>query len=212
MMKITLLNGDYAQFANSWLLLDEESGEAAIVDPGSYSGEILQVAEKYNIKFVLLTHGHFDHILGAPQIRDTGAKVYISPRDEKMLSDPSLSLSYMLERDDLRQVVADELIDEGDTVMLGNTPISVISTPGHTPGSLCFIVESERTILSGDTLFCMTVGRTDFAGGSSDDMISSVKRLISLEGDYRVLPGHNRETTLDNERRRNIFVRHYVKD
>ena len=92
-------------------------------------------------------------------------------------------------------------------MQLGDEKIKVMHTPGHTSGSVCFILENDRTIISGDTLFCRTVGRTDFADGSDEEMYKSIKKLISLDGDYRVLPGHNRETTLDSERTRNIYIR-----
>jgi len=170
--------------------------------------------EKNNakLKYILLTHGHFDHIFGVHGLREaTGAKVVIHFKDAEHLVDPKKSLAEGNMPEPHIPVTADVLVKEGDILTLGEEEIKVMSTPGHTMGSVCYIIESEKTIISGDTLFCMTAGRTDFPDGSDELMISSLKRLIALEGDYRVLPGHNRETTLESERKRNWYIRRMVK-
>ena len=102
-------------------------------------------------------------------------------------------------------------INDGDKIVFDGFEIDVMHTPGHTMGSVCYIVENDRVLISGDTLFCMTAGRTDLYGGNEEMMIESLKKLIALEGDYRVLPGHNRETTLERERTRNWYIRRMVK-
>ncbi len=213
-MKITQIPMGHEIFANCYLLIDEKTGEAAVVDPAWYS-EDLKKAVKANgvkLKYILLTHGHFDHIFGVhPLKEETGAEVVIHAKDADHLIDSEKSLAKGNFPETQKPVMADMLIKEGDVLTLGEEKIKVMSTPGHTMGSVCYIIESERVILSGDTLFCMTAGRTDFFDGSDELMIRSLKRLISLEGDYKVLPGHNRETTLESERKRNWYIRRMVK-
>lgn len=213
-MKITQLQLEHEIFANCFLLVDDATNEAAIVDPGWY-GDIIKNAlktENVDLKYILLTHGHFDHILGVYGLqKETGAKVVIHECDAGHLIDPCKSLCEGNFPEPQYPVNADITVKDGDTIMLGETEIKVMSTPGHTNGSVCYIIENEKVILSGDTLFCMTAGRTDFFDGSDEEMIASLKRLIALDGDYRVLPGHNRETTLESERKRNWYIRRMVK-
>lgn len=213
-MKILTLDLGHEMFANCYLLVDEKTGEAAIVDPAWYVDEFKDILEKNNakLKYILLTHGHFDHIFGVHGLREaTGAKVVIHFKDAEHLTDPKKSLAEGNMPDPQIPVTADILIKEGDVLNLGDEEIKVMSTPGHTMGSVCYIIESDKTIISGDTLFCMTAGRTDFPDGSDEFMVESLKRLIALDGDYRVLPGHNRETTLESERKRNWYIRRMVK-
>ena len=213
-MKITKLQLEHEIFSNCYLLVDEESGEAAIVDPAWY-GEVVKNAldgENITLKYVLLTHGHFDHIFGVYGLQtERGAKVVIHSKDAGHLLDPKKSLAEGNFPEKQYPVIADILIKDGDVLKLGNEEIKVMSTPGHTEGSVCYILEKDRVIISGDTLFCMTAGRTGFPGGSDEKMIESLKRLIALDGDYRVLPGHNRETTLESERKRNWYIRRMVR-
>lgn len=210
-MRIEFIPLGHEIFANCYLLIDEKSGDSALVDSGWYSKETEKLVYSHgdiNLKYILLTHGHFDHILGVHGFKQaSGAAVAIHSADADKLTDPVKSLceGHFPERQ--TPVNADILLKDGDTVQLGDEKIKVMHTPGHTSGSVCFILENDRTIISGDTLFCRTVGRTDFPDGSDEEMYKSIKKLISLDGDYRVLPGHNRETTLDSERTRNIYIR-----
>lgn len=213
-MKTTQIQLEHEIFANCYLLVDEATNQAAIVDPGWYGDIIKEVLAKENINlhYILLTHGHFDHVSGVYGLqKDTGAAVVIHNCDREHLLDPKKSLAEGNFPEPHQPVSADIIIEDGDIIMLGETEIKVMSTPGHTNGSVCYIVEKDRVIFSGDTLFCMTAGRTDFFDGSEEKMINSLKKLIMLDGDYRVLPGHNRETTLERERTRNWYIRRMVK-
>lgn len=213
-MKITQIQLEHEIFANCYLLVDEATNMAAIVDPGWYGDVIKNVLakENVNLNYILLTHGHFDHVSGVYGLqKETGAAVVIHERDREHLLDPKKSLAEGNFPEPHQPVAADIIIEDGDIIMLGETEIKVMSTPGHTMGSVCYILEKDRVIISGDTLFCMTAGRTDFFDGSEKLMIESLKRLIALDGDYRVLPGHNRETTLERERTRNWYIRRMVK-
>ncbi len=214
-MKITKIDLGHEIFANCYVLVDEKSGESAIVDPAYFNDEIAELfkeAGAENPKYILLTHGHFDHIFGVHGLKQaSGAKVVIHKDDADFLIDPQKSLAENNFPEPQLPVEADVIVGDGDGIFLGDEKISVISTPGHTMGSVCYIVESDRVMISGDTLFCMTAGRTDLYGGNEKMMIESLKRLIALDGDYRVLPGHNRETTLERERTRNWYIRRMVK-
>lgn len=212
-MKIVQFDLEHPILCNRYMLLDEASGEAAIIDPAWYEGvlenEIKNLDKNVKIKYILLTHGHFDHIMGVYALKEaTGALVAIHEADEDCLYDSSKSYSKDADMPaEQIPVHADILLKDGDELRLGETVIRVMHTPGHTLGSVCYIVEEEKTIFSGDTLFCMTVGRTDLYGGSMDMLGRSLRKLIALEGDYRVLAGHSRETNLERERTRNRFIR-----
>ncbi len=214
-MKITKLDLGHEIFANCYALVDEKSGESAIVDPAYFNGNIMQMfndAGAKNLKYILLTHGHFDHIFGVAGLKEaSGAKVVIHKNDAGHLLDSKKSLCRGNFPEEQIPVEADITVDEGDVLYLGESRIEVMHTPGHTKGGVCYVLPDERVIISGDTLFCMTAGRTDFFDGDEQKLIQSLKRLVALEGDYRVLPGHNRETTLERERTRNWFIRRMVK-
>ena len=136
--------------------------------------------------------------------KQTGAKLYIDAEDELFLSDSALNLSVDLTGRPLPPLKADVTVSDGDVIPLGNLYIHVLHTPGHTIGSCCYVVEGA--IFSGDTLFKMSAGRTDFPTGSYPQLLASLKRLCALEGDYHVYPGHEWETTLGFERKNNPFV------
>lgn len=188
---------------NCYLLWDESAGNAAaIVDPGGSADLILNKIkqEKLDVKMILLTHGHFDHVMGVPDLLAAypDLPVYITETDYPEARDGG-QFGYRM-----GEVSSVQFYDEGDTVELGGLKIDVLRTPGHTPGSVTLRVED--VLLTGDTLFCGSCGRTDFPGGSYADMQRSLKRLADLPGDYRVYPGHEGSTTLDYERRYNPFM------
>lgn len=198
---------------NCYVLENEETGEGAIVDPGRYAPEIIEEVKKLKkVKYILLTHGHFDHVWQVKFAKEaTGADVVISHEDAGCLNDDPLNLCHEAGIE-MNKCEADILVGEGDELFLGDEKIKVLHTPGHTKGSVCFLIESSRAILTGDTLFCRTCGRTDFAGGNREDMLKSLKRLKDLEGDYIIYPGHNRATTLDEERVKNRYLKRDLEE
>lgn len=188
---------------NCYLLWDETAGNAAaIVDPGGSADQILAKIKQNNldVKLILLTHGHFDHVMGVQDLLSVypDLPVYITEADYPEARDGG-QFGYSM-----GEVASVRFYDEGDTVELGNLKIDVLRTPGHTPGSVTLRVED--VLFTGDTLFCGSCGRTDFPGGSFGDMQRSLKRLADLPGNYRVYPGHESSTTLDYERKYNPFM------
>lgn len=188
---------------NCYLLSDDTADNAAaIVDPGGSADQILAKIKQNNldVKMILLTHGHFDHVMGVQDILAAypDLPVYITETDYPEARDGG-QFGYSM-----GEVASVRFYDEGDTVELGNLKIDVLRTPGHTPGSVTLRVED--VLFTGDTLFQGSCGRTDFPGGSFGDMQRSLKRLADLPGDYRVYPGHESSTTLNYERKYNPFM------
>lgn len=201
-MKITRIPGGPLP-TNCYILTDEPSGISAVVDPGFESEELdAAVRAAGSVSAVLLTHGHFDHISGVRRIQDqTGAKIYLYSGEMAFVNEPALNLSEAFFSSAVKPFRVDVPLGDGDTVQLGETTIHVLHTPGHTAGGCCFA--AGDALFSGDTLMKLSCGRTDCPTGSNAQMMSSLKRLKNLEGDYHVYPGHGPETTLDYERRCN---------
>lgn len=163
---------------------------------------------KLELTKILLTHGHFDHMGGVEEVRlATGAEVYIHENDAPMLESSSLSLHASISIMPFKPVTKFETIREDCIINDGNFTFTAIHTPGHSSGSICYVCNEDKIIFSGDTLFCCSVGRTDFPGSNVQDMKSSLQKLYDLEGDYKVYPGHNESTTLDYERQNNPYMK-----
>lgn len=190
--------------ANCYILKDEESGDALVVDPGLYNNRLEAMLKEIGIKelrYILLTHGHFDHIIGVSELKENfGGKVVIHKADEACLYDEEQSLAcYFGEAQ--HEDEADILVSDGDEIAFGKYKIKVMHTPGHTEGCVCYLI--ENMMFSGDTLFKSSIGRTDFPSSDIRKMKDSLKRLISIESDYDVYPGHEGATTLSREKKYN---------
>lgn len=194
--------------SNSYIIKDVVSGEAAVIDAGIYNArfeEILKSMKIEKLKYILLTHGHFDHIMGVKRLqKNFGGEIVIHEADADCLSDSKRSLASALSFA-CPPFECDKAVKDGDVLLLGDEELEVIHTPGHTVGSVTY--KAGKYLFTGDTLFHVSVGRTDFPGGSTEDILSSIKKLYSLEGDYRVCPGHGGESTLSFEKNNNPYTR-----
>lgn len=190
---------------NCSLIIDEKTNQSALVDCNEFSQKMIDMIGDTDLKYILLTHGHFDHIIGVKSVKEKyGAQVVISKEDEPMLNSSKLSLAVFCNAPQ-NNVDADIIVKDGDEITFGETKIKVMATPGHTSGSVCYI--AENCIFSGDTLFYCSCGRTDFPSGSPEQMMSSLQKLKALDGDYKVYTGHNNLTTLDFERKNNPYMK-----
>jgi glyoxylase-like metal-dependent hydrolase (beta-lactamase superfamily II) len=181
---------------NCYIVYEDDSPDCIVIDPGYEPDTVLLAIKgiKKNLAAILLTHGHFDHV-GAVKIlaADTDCRVYIHEND--------LSLPATLTAGALYYT---HTYGEGDTLKIAGLSIRVLHTPGHTPGCVCLMVEDN--LFTGDTLFRESCGRTDLPGGNGAEIFKSLGRLAALEGDFRVLPGHGMESTLEEEREYNPYM------
>ena len=189
--------------SNTYLVWDEESSEAMIVDCGNDPRDITPLVKEagLDVRYVVLTHGHYDH---ADYIEDyafyfPNAKTVCHEAEVSVMNDPDANVSALLglEREYLEP---DMTVDEGDVLMIGKKEFAVISTPGHTPGSICLYCEEERVMFTGDTLFVRGVGRTDFKYGSGAELLRSLRRLSKMDGEITFYSGHGDEGKLKYER------------
>lgn len=193
---------------NFYVITDEETGISAAIDTGADYSELKGLLEGKNIKYILITHGHYDHVFGTAEAkRQTGAEVVIGEEDAEHLHNIEKCNSGMHFPAIQELTEADITVKDGDELSVGNIKIKVLATPGHSLGSVCYVLPDEKVIFSGDTLFYHSIGRTDFPTSSPKKMISSLKKLASLEGDYKVFPGHGPATTLEEERKNNYYLR-----
>ena len=193
---------------NVHVCMHAETKEAFIVDPADDADEIIRLVSAMGAKpcAILLTHGHFDHIGAADALRKRyEIPVYAEEHEKELLSSPALNLSGGWA--DSLTLTADHLLKDGDMLNIAGFTIRVLHTPGHTPGGCCYELVGEDILFSGDTLFYMSVGRTDFPGSSGAAMRMSLHRLLEeLSEDTQVLPGHGESTTIGYEKRNNPYA------
>lgn len=192
---------------NCAYIKDAATGKAAVTDPGERSEKLMQQIKQDGgkLEYVLLTHGHYDHICYAGQLADLcGAKIVTGRLNSEFLTNTQYN-GTAAHGIDFTPFQADILLDDGETFMLGETQFTYLSTPGHTKG--CGVFLADGVMFAGDTLFCESYGRTDLPTGNDGQMIQSLKKLKELEGDYQVVPGHGPLTTLEHERRYNPLMR-----
>ena len=188
---------------NAYFLVSDDN-QAIVIDCGENYQRVKQTEEKYGfkIKAVLLTHAHFDHAGCAKKLQDDGAEIFVSANDaDKLHNELNLGSSFGRHFEEL---TADHVFSDGDEIDLFGIKLKVLSTPGHTDGSVCFIL--DNMIFSGDTLFFDSVGRTDMKGGDRTALVASIKKLFALDGDYAVYPGHGEFTTLSREKKYNVMA------
>jgi hydroxyacylglutathione hydrolase len=191
---------------NCYVLGDEKSKEAVVIDPGGDFEEIEGELQKsqLEVKYIILTHGHFDHTGALAQLKKTtGAEILIHSADAAMLSSAGQTPFFI--ESSSESCSADRLLQEGDEVRFGEYSLEVLHTPGHTPGGISLVI--GKMIFTGDTLFCGSVGRADLPGSSYKKLIDSIRtKLLSKTDDYVIYPGHGPESTIGEERRDNPFL------
>lgn len=207
-MKIeTMVLGDVR--TNCYLLINEETKEALVVDPADRADVIVRklIDEGLTLNAILLTHGHGDHILAVGDLKKQfGVKVYAAKAEEALLSDAAQNLSKALFGIAVT-VKPDILLEDGQEFEAAGIRLRMLHTPGHTPGGCCYYQAEEKILFSGDTLFCGSIGRTDFPGGSLSELVRSVKeKLLVLPEDVKVYPGHEEITTIGHEKRYNPYM------
>jgi len=194
---------------NSYVISKAGSTDCAVIDPGD-AEPILQYLFDTGLKCteILLTHGHFDHIYGVHDLwKMTGARVIIHAADASMLESSKDSLAMILGYA-ISPVSADIQVKDGDTVEAAGIRFSVLHTPGHTKGGVCYVAEEESVAFCGDTIFCESVGRTDFSHSNPQDLLQSIRgKLYSLDESIVLYPGHGGETSIAHEKRCNPYVR-----
>lgn len=184
---------------NCYIVIDNQSQQGAVIDPGGDPEIILQTISEYNvsIKWIINTHGHIDHIAGNSEIkRKTDAKIMIHALDEPMLKDPELNGASWLGIP-FASCNADVIIETLNPITIGTHEFQVFHTPGHSPGSI--VLYKDGVIFSGDLLFKGGVGRWDLPGGNKQDLIASLQRLFELPKSTIVYPGHGPRTTIGEE-------------
>lgn len=183
------------------------NGVGVIIDPGADTAEIMTAVKETGLKieYILLTHAHIDHICSMDSVREkTGAKVAVHRLDAGALADAWKNVSKLMGLN-VTFKDADLILEDGSRISIGGLELEIIHTPGHTPGCIC--IKAGNTIFTGDTLFRMSVGRTDFTNGSQEDLVDSIKnKLFTLDEEMTVYPGHGTSSTIGYEKKHNPYV------
>ncbi|MBI2464314.1 MBL fold metallo-hydrolase [Candidatus Peregrinibacteria bacterium] len=191
---IRLITGDFKE--NTYIVVDEKSKRGALIDPGDDSDAILSAMSPYEIVSILLTHTHFDHILGLTKVYEKNrVQVVVSEFEQNVITEGKMNPPDLIHFSKALPKIHTVLKVRGEEIFsIDNLNIRVIATPGHTSGSLSFLINDA--LFSGDTLFAKSIGRTDLPTGNFDEIMNSIKRLFELPGDTKVYPGHGDSTTI----------------
>ena len=193
---------------NCYFAVNKETKEMIIIDPGAAAKKLSEKIKENEYKpvAILLNHAHFDHASAAEELADEyGIKIYVHEDDKETLTDVETNASWMIQKPE--EYRADVFLKDEQEIDLAGFHIRVLHTPGHTPGGCCYYFAYENVVFTGDSLFCGSIGRTDFKKGSMSDLVRSVKeKLLTLPENTDVFPGHNDFTTIENERMYNPYL------
>lgn len=192
---------------NVYLVMDENTKKAILIDASAMSPEIVQTVKELGAKvqYILLTHGHFDHVMGVNALKKALNTEAVIHKDDLAISDNVNEFTRLFGLPDGEVPKYELYINDGDVITVGDMKIKVIHTPGHTEGGVCYLIDD--TMFSGDTLFKESVGRTDLFGGSFEKLSDSIKnKLFKLKNDIKVYPGHGPMTTIGHEKKYNELV------
>lgn len=195
--------------ANCYVVADEDTAEAIIIDPGDEPDRILELCEGLDVLYIVLTHAHFDHAGALFELKDeTGAQVIVHSEELPVyasITDQATMWGFNVPS----LPEPDITVNEGDGITIGQSNLTVIHTPGHSPGSMCLYSE-EGFVFTGDTLFAGSIGRTDFPGGSMSDMRASFRKLMGLPDSTAVFSGHGTPTSIGTEKEQNMFAAEFL--
>ena len=193
---------------NCYILVNHDTGECVVFDPADDAAQLKEIFSTpgFKLQAIFLTHGHIDHIGAAKELKDTfQVPIYASKEeDEQILGKVGANLSAMFGNPMTLQ--ADEVLRDGQKVEIIGTTLTCLLTPGHTAGGMCYYCEELQSVIAGDTLFCGSVGRTDFPTGNGADLVNSVReKLFTLPDETKVFPGHMNSTTIIWEKENNPY-------
>lgn len=195
---------------NCYIVGDEETREAAVIDPGGSPQKVLALLARHrlHLKVIINTHAHFDHVQGVGEVRKaTGARFLLHRADLPILQRAPQQMRLWLGQEGEAAPEPDGFLDEGDLVPIGGIALRVLHVPGHSPGSIALVEEAGKHVFVGDVLFAGSIGRTDIPGGDFDTLMASLRdKLLTLDDAYQVWPGHGPSTTIGQERRTNPFL------
>ncbi|HRL12945.1 MAG TPA: MBL fold metallo-hydrolase [Aggregatilineales bacterium] len=216
-VKVRMLPALGLAATNCYIIGDDATGEALLIDPVENAPALLQAveAEGWTLKLILATHGHFDHVLASAQLKElSGAPFYINERDQFLLDAlPETGLRFTGQRFPQAAVPDRYLTDASETLTLGDITLETLFTPGHAPGHISYFWREASLLFSGDCLFEGSIGRTDLPGSDHETLMRSITDvLLPLGDEVQVLPGHGDFTTLGQERQTNPFIRSYLAD
>lgn len=205
MKVVRILAGEFG--SNCWLVFDEATHDAVIIDPSPNVRKIKEILleRRVNLRCILLTHGHFDHMLACDTLRDEyGIPLAIHEADKENLTNSRLNAYRLFMGTDLVFRPAEITFRDGDVLDYGSVSIRVMHTPGHTPGSVCYFIDDA--MFTGDTIFDGGIGRCDLAGGNRREMKNSIEKIKNLKENYRVFTGHGSVSTLEKQKEFNEYL------